>query len=246
MRKSLIFGVSLFILGTAGVFMWQNSQQVSVDMPRHEAVALEAEKQADMVVAELDLSGAFTPDVLKIKPNDIVLGNRNAPVVMLEYASMSCSGCAGFHTDVLSQIKPDYIDSGKVAYVLRHLPWDNMALGLASITYCVDETQYYPMIDALFSSRANWAKAPDPLAEIKKITRMFNLDSAATEACIRNPEYQKRANDSKVVAREVLNIGATPTLFVNGEMVPEKIMWRANKLRELLDSALAQSAKTPA
>lgn len=246
MRKPLILGLSLLILVAAGVYIWQGSQHVALEMPRQEAVAPEAEQHADMAVAELDLSGAFTPDVLKIKPTDIVLGNREAPVVMLEYASMSCSGCAAFHTEVLSKIKADYIDAGKVAYVMRHLPWDNMALGLAGITYCVDEAQYYPMIDALFTSRSSWAKAPDPLAEIKKITRMFNLDGAATEACIRNPEYQKRATDSKTIAQEVLNIGATPTVFVNGEIVPEKIMWRPNKLRELLDSAVEQSAKSSA
>ncbi len=65
---------------------------------------------------------------LDITDKDFVIGNENAPITIIEYASMSCSHCANFHTNTLPNIKKEYIDTGKVRMVFRDYPFNYPAL----------------------------------------------------------------------------------------------------------------------
>ena len=58
---------------------------------------------------------------------DKVLGDENAPVTIVEYASMTCSHCATFHTRTYPELKKKYIETGKVRFIMREFPFDPRA-----------------------------------------------------------------------------------------------------------------------
>ena len=89
---------------------------------------------------------------------DRVLGQADAPVVMVEYASATCPHCAEFHAKVLPLIKTEYIDTGKVRFIFREFPLDQAALGAFMLARCVPEDKYFATIDLMFRRQAIWMK----------------------------------------------------------------------------------------
>ena len=93
------------------------------------------------------------------RPFEISYGDGDAPVTMIEYASMSCPHCAAFHLETLPIIKKEYIDTGKVKLIFRDFPFNLPALQGSMITKCVGEDLYFKYLDALFSLQKKWVKS---------------------------------------------------------------------------------------
>ncbi|MFZ2620498.1 MAG: DsbA family protein [Alphaproteobacteria bacterium] len=156
---------------------------------------------------------------LAIQPTDRILGNPMAPHTLIEYASMTCSHCARFHTEFLPAIQKEYIDTGKLKLVQRDLPWDNMALGIAKVARCAEPNQYYTLVGAFFKTQEQWMKTSDPMGEIKKISRLVGMTPEKTEACINDGPLQEQLLATKKVALEVLKVQGTPTFYLNGKQI---------------------------
>lgn len=178
---------------------------------------------------------------LAIQSFDRVMGNVNAPVTIIEYASMTCSHCYEFHTKTLPQVKKEWVDTGKAKYVLRDLPWDNLALGMAKTARCADPAQYYPLVDAFFKNQMAVVRSGDPLEEIKSISRLAGLDSARVDACIRDPQLHATVEGIRDTAREKLGVQGTPTTFVNGTKVDGFIEYA--ELKKVLNDAYTIATK---
>lgn len=153
---------------------------------------------------------------LQLQPFDRVLGKADAPVTIIEYASLSCPHCAHFANDVLPQVQRDWIDTGKAKYVFRDLPWDNLALGMSKVTRCAAPEMFYPMVAAFFANQEAIEKGVDTLGEIKKTARLGGLDGDKVEACIKDEALHKLVLGMKETALGPLGVKGTPTSFVNG------------------------------
>lgn len=163
-------------------------------------------------------------NLTKILAKDFVLGDVNAPVTFIEYASLSCPHCASFSREAFEKIKEEYITTGKVKFVFRSFPLNQPALVAAMLAKChaenaTDKTEkYYSITKILFRTQDTWAfdeKFSDKLAAI------FKLDSMSDES------FQKCANDKKLQdellkermqAAQELQLRSTPTFFINGEI----------------------------
>src|SRR5665647_1302699 len=109
------------------------------------------------------------PDALP----EMSMGDDKAPVTVIEYASMTCPHCAHFQETTFPELKKRYIDTGKVRYILRDFPLDNLAGAVFVLAHCAakdDKNKYYSMIDTLFSQQQQWAveKPIPPLMAIAK------------------------------------------------------------------------------
>src|SRR5690606_17709602 len=91
------------------------------------------------------------------------LGDPNAPVTIVEYASLTCSHCASFHQETFGPLKEKYIDTGKVYFVFREFPLDPLATAAFMIARCTPEGSYFPMIETLFENQRRWAFTNDPV-----------------------------------------------------------------------------------
>ena len=67
---------------------------------------------------------------------DIVEGRGDAPAIIIEYASMTCSHCAAFHKEVWPALKAKYVDTGKAKFILREFPLDPLAIGAFMLARC--------------------------------------------------------------------------------------------------------------
>lgn len=186
---------------------------------------------------------AFTPaaDPMKLQPYDRVLGSPKAPITIIEYASLTCSHCRDFHVQVMPQIQQEWIMTGRARYVLRDLPWDNLALGMSAVARCAPAQSFYPVVGALFKAQEAIYMAEDKIAAIAQVTRLSGLDRARVEACIRDPGYQALASGMKVDGQTKLGIKGTPTFFVNGERIDGFVEYK--DFKKVLDKTYGELAR---
>ena len=154
-----------------------------------------------------------------IMPSDRVMGDENAPIEIIEYASFTCSHCANFHKNTLPKLKENYIDTGKVKFVLRPMPWDNRALAVSLITYCAPKEAYAGFSDAFFNSAETWARSDTFLDDIKKIARLGGMTGKQVESCIADSGVRKVVDKTIDTATKQHGVKATPTFFINGQKV---------------------------
>jgi len=171
-----------------------------------------------------------------VQPGDHVLGNANAPITVIEYASLTCSHCAHFHTQVLPEIKKKWIDTGKVKLIYRDFPLDQIAAKAAQIAECAGNDKYFGVLDIIFRGQPQWATAADPLAELAKPLRIAGMGENEIKACLAN-EAMSNAVIKDYQGGEAMGVNSTPTLFINGQL------YRGARSVEELDGVLGKLAK---
>ena len=124
--------------------------------------------------AQIDIDAAMT---------ERVLGDPNAPVTVVEYASLTCPHCANFHNDTFKAFKARYIDTGQVRMVYRDFPLDGVALRAAALARCTEGETYFDLIQLMYRSQAEWSRARDPLGELAKLARLAGVEQDRFEAC---------------------------------------------------------------
>lgn len=182
---------------------------------------------------------AGTPDktaLMAVQPGDHVLGDPKAPVTIIEYASLTCSHCAHFHTQILPDLKKKWIDTGKVKLVYRDFPLDQVAVKAAQIAECAGKDKYFGVLDIIFRGQPQWATGADPIAELSKPLRIAGLGEAEIKACLANDAMMNAVlNDYR--SGDALGVNSTPTLFIGGQL------YRGSRSVEDIDGAIAKLAK---
>jgi protein-disulfide isomerase len=174
--------------------------------------------------------------LLQVTPKDRVFGQADAPITIIEYASMTCSYCANFHNDVVPELKRKWIDTGKAKLVTRPFPLDQVALRAEMLARCLPPERYHPMIETLFKTQQKWA-VQDWRPALERTARLAGVSSKEFDACLANKALEDEIVQSRLTATTQLNVNATPTLFVNGRKFEGPLTARA--LDELL-SGLAK------
>lgn len=145
---------------------------------------------------------------------DRMLGKADAPVTIVEYASATCPHCAEFHEKTWPVIKKKYVDTGKVRFIFREFPLDQLALAAFMLMRCAPKDKYHPMLGLIMKTQRTWVK--NPKEELLKIAKLAGMTEADFNACIKN---QKLANSivgiSKDASRD-FGVNSTPTFFING------------------------------
>ncbi|CAM5446378.1 Thiol-disulfide oxidoreductase D OS=Afipia felis OX=1035 GN=bdbD PE=3 SV=1 [Afipia felis] len=181
------------------------------------------------------VSAAAAQDAAQIaKPStlgDMALGAKDAPVTIIEYASMTCPHCAAFEKEVFPQIKSAYIDTGKVRYIFREFPLDQVALAASALARCVakdDSGKYFAMINILFSQVNDLAR--DPFATINRVGKQAGFSEAMIKACVQDDlTVQKGILADREYANKTLKIDSTPSFFINGTLIKGETSFEAFK-----------------
>jgi len=156
-------------------------------------------------------------------PSDMTIGAADAPVHIIEYASLTCPHCKAFHVQVWPQLKANYIDAGKVKFTFREFPTHPQEVAIASfqVSRCAadgDPQKYFTMIDTFFDQQdaiyeaMGQKKVKDQLL---MIAQSAGLSADTFEKCITDPAGAKRIQ--AVVAKgEEPKVDGTPSFFING------------------------------
>src|SRR5262249_31004051 len=148
--------------------------------------------------------------------DDNILGKSDAPVTIIEYASLSCPRCAKFHTQTLPELKKQYIDTGKVRLVYRDYPLEKYALAAAAVAHCAPADPYFPMIDLFFENQDQWAHDADPRAAITRLAAVAGMDKAAVDACLADQPKTDKILAGVQEAQTKYGVNSTPTFIING------------------------------
>lgn len=157
-------------------------------------------------------------ELMKAGPlGEMSQGSAEAPVTIIEYASLTCPHCAAFDILTLPDLKKKWIDTGKVKLVYRDFPLDQIAAKAAQIAECAGKDRYFGVIDLIFRGQPTWATASDPIAELAKPLRIAGMGENEIKACLAN---EAKANEvvADVRGGEVLGVNSTPTLFIDGQL----------------------------
>lgn len=152
---------------------------------------------------------------------DIGMGDPKAPVVVLEYASVTCVHCATFHETILPELKEKYIDTGKVRYVMREFPTQPVPIAVAGflIARCAGDDKYYDVIDALMRAQRTIMSSNSPRAELLKIAQQAGLSEDQFNTCIQDEKGLERIQANIDSGVQTYKISSTPSFVVNGKLV---------------------------
>lgn len=151
------------------------------------------------------------------EPQEQILGDPNAPVTIIEYASLTCPHCAYFHTEVLPELKERYIATGKVRLIYRDFPLDQMALAAAALAHCSGPDRYFSMLDVLFETQSKWAQAKDPIAALKRLGKLGGLSEQQIDACLADEELTNGILQTRLDGQNEFDVSSTPTFVIDGE-----------------------------
>jgi protein-disulfide isomerase len=149
---------------------------------------------------------------------DVVEGQANAPVTVVEYASMTCSHCAAFANNVYPTLKSKYIDTGKVKYILREFPLDPLATAGFMLARCSGDKRE-AMTALLFAQQKNWAFVDKPLDGLSNIVKQTGMSQESFEKCLKDQALYDKVNMVRDRGAEKFGVNATPTFFINGKRV---------------------------
>ena len=179
---------------------------------------------------------------IEIKPTDMVHGSADAPVTMIEYASMTCPHCAQFQKDIIPKLNKDYVDTGKVKVVFREYPLDGAARMASAVARCLPGDQYFSFIDLLFKNQMNWVKDFDNNNQLTKEDILEGLTQMGRFAGLSREKVQSCAEDSKNLAlvdgnwmegQTKYNVNSTPTFIINGVSHAGEIPY--DELQKIID-----------
>lgn len=170
--------------------------------------------------APVQAQGAVIPtDELMAKEAlpDIVQGKADAPITIIEYASMTCSHCAAFHAESYPYLLKNYIDTGKVRFILREFPLDPLAAAAFMLARCSGADKRNAMVDLLFDQQKNWAFNDKPLEALSGLVKQTGMSQEGFNACINNQALYNQVNEVRDRAAQKFGVNATPTFFINGK-----------------------------
>jgi len=182
-------------------------------------------------------SGAETGD-------DRAMGDANAAVTVIEYASITCPHCEAFHTETFPAFKEQYIDTGKVRFIFREIPTSPTPLAMAGflMARCAPEDKYFDVLGLLFEKRAQLTRAfqaGTAREELLKIAGPLGISESQFDACVRDQDAIERIRQVGEDAYAQHGVNTTPSFIIDGE-VHEGFM-TIEQMAEIIDP-LVESA----
>ncbi len=145
------------------------------------------------------------------------LGKPDAPIKMLEFASLTCGFCAKFHNEVMPIIKEKYIDSGKIFFTYKDFPLDKFALKASIISRCSGNNNYFSFLDVFYKKQTSWTKSQDPFKSLLKIAKIGGLKDEEIKVCVGNKSIEDGLLKDRLLSSKKYDITATPTVYFNGK-----------------------------
>lgn len=178
-------------------------------------LALAGSANAQQRDAEGTVDAAKVAEAGKLK--DMVYGKADAPVTIVEYASLTCPHCADFTINTFPKIKEKYIDTGKARLIFREFPFDPRATAAFMLARCAPEDRYFPMVDVFFKQQQQWATAEDGEAALLQIAKLAGFTQESFKACLTNQQLLDDVRTTMERGSKDFGVSATPTFFINGQ-----------------------------
>ncbi|MSO85684.1 MAG: DsbA family protein [Rhodospirillales bacterium] len=170
-----------------------------------------------------------------------VLGRSDAPVTIVEYASLGCSHCASFHKDTLPRIKAEYLDTGRARLVFTDFPFGGPALAASMVARCAPKESFFGLIELFFREQEHWLRAREPIKEIERIARFGGMTEQDVQACLEFQPLLAGVRERAEAASRQHGINSTPTFLIEGTLIVGAQPYEA--FRDAIEATLKKKAK---
>ena len=163
---------------------------------------------------------AATGDAAQFDVTEMVQGDADAPVQVIEYASYTCPHCAGFHADQYPQIKANYIDTGKIGFTYREVYFDRPGLWASMVARCGGEMRFFGITDMIYDRQQDWARretGEDIIGALRNIGKIAGLTDEELDSCLSDGEQAEALMGWYRANAEADNVNSTPSFIINGE-----------------------------
>jgi protein-disulfide isomerase len=145
-------------------------------------------------------------------------GQANAPVQVMEYFSLTCTHCAAFARETYPQVKKNLIDTGKVFWIFRDFPLDQVALTAAMVARALPQERYEPFILSLFASQDRWAfaRGVNSTEELAKLAALAGMPRDVFNKTIADDGLKQFIIGEEDEAQSKYKVDSTPSFIVNG------------------------------
>ena len=159
------------------------------------------------------------------------LGTPDAPIKMIEFASLTCGHCARFHNEVMPAIKEKYINNGKIFFIYKDFPLDKFALKASIISRCSGNKNYFSFLDVFYKKQSSWTRSQDPFKSLLKIAKIGGLKDEEIKVCVGNKSIEDGLLKDRLQSSKKYDITATPTIYLNGKKYTGDLTLEALELK---------------
>lgn len=197
--KILIVVAAVLAVAGGAWFLTQNGNQ-----PGSTAIAQTSD------ASDVDTSGI----------QDFYLGDPDAPVTIVEYVSFTCPHCRSFHETTFKQIKADYVDTGKVKFVMREVYFDRYGLWAGMVARCGGGDRYFGLVDLIFENQREWTQGePAAIAgNLRRLGKLAGLDDDTLDACLQDAQKAEALNAYFQKNAQEDGVNSTPSFVINGRL----------------------------
>lgn len=195
--------------------------------------------------------GEWSEVVSQTEEGGFVMGNPNAPVKVVEFASLTCGACGNFAATGAPELVEKYVKTGQVSFELRNFVRDPADLAAALLSRCSGPGPYFQLTDQLFAAQEDWLgrlqsmnpaalqslapeKVPAALAEqagLIQFVRVRGVPADKANACLADQAALQKLVDMSGAAQRDHQITGTPSFLVNGQLVEGGNDWQALETR---------------
>ena len=148
----------------------------------------------------------------------IVLGVDSAPVKIKVFSSLTCPHCASFHIKIVSKIKRNYVESGKVQLIFIDFPLDQAAFNASKLLHCLDQKKQLAFLDTIYENQDEWTAGPS-INEInnnlKKMVEILGITSTQFDKCLNDEVVADKILNDRIDGHKKYSINSTPTIIIN-------------------------------
>ena len=159
------------------------------------------------------------------------IGKKDAPIKMVEFASMTCGACAKFHNEVFPEIKKNFIDNGKIFFTYKDFPLDKYALKASVIARCSGQKKFFSFLSVIYNKQKDWTRTQDPFKSLFKIAKLGGLKNDEIKVCVGNKSIEDGLLKERLSSSKKFDITATPTIYFNGKKYEGDLSYNAIKLK---------------
>ncbi len=166
------------------------------------------------------------------------IGKADAAVTVIEWFSLTCTHCAAFQKETFPQVKTELIDTGRIRYVWRDYPLDQVALTAAMVARALPPERYEPFISALLGSQDRWAfaRGVNSTEELAKLSGLAGLPRATFDTTIADAELKAAILSGQAEAEQKFKVQSTPSFIMNGRLTSGAVTY-ATFLKAVTEAA---------
>src|SRR3954469_13841477 len=157
------------------------------------------------------------------------IGKADAKVTVVEYFSLTCTHCAAFQRETFPRVKEQLIDTGRVRYVWKDYPLDQLALMAAMVARALPPERYEPFVTALLSTQDRWAfnRSANPTEELAKMAALAGMARPTFDATIRDDKLKQAILAVQEEGEKKFGVNSTPSFIINGKLTAGAVTYDA-------------------